>query len=546
MARHPGESPALLSRRYDQLEQRRERARTLAELERLCGVGRVHYRQCDVLDEAAVHTTVGQILQAEGRIDIVVHGAGLARSASLARKKLADLRTVRDIKVRGYAHLKAALAGHRPALWCSISSVSAFTGLRGEADYGAANEFLLLAAAHARHRRRDDEVALASGLWTESGMAAATTPGGAFLARQGEIGQLTDAQGRAFFRTELRGRGSHGLATTWLGEADWNTLERGAPHFRTLCRTLAARAPEPRRRPALPSGAFLSGPPHRPDAASGSWAFEVRLDAHPYLRDHLVDGRPTIPGTFILEIAAEAALALAPGLRPARITDVVLSHFIRAAHHRWPRTLTARATRDGDTVHVRVLTPAAGPVPEREHTRMTIHLARTLTPGPWCPPAGPGTEAPNTYELPGSPVALSGVFASLRAPRLQSDGGSAHFLPAFTQHERPFEEFVLPSTALDCLLRTCVLDGRRPGGDLPVIVPTALAAIDLHTPANDLELARRWPGGLALRHWYEEGTGEENCALLDPEGRALLRVTGITGAVRGRYRPRTRTWQPTS
>jgi hypothetical protein len=171
---------------------------------------------------------IGEVLAVDGRVDVLVHGAGLARSAVLARKKLTDFRTVRDVKVRGYAHLRAALADHQPRLWCSISSVSAFTGLRGEFDYGAGNEFLLLAAAHARGIGGRDEVALASGLWVESGMASADTPGGAFLARQAEIGQLTDEQGREFFRTELAGR----EATAWPppGWATWTGPPSSARH----------------------------------------------------------------------------------------------------------------------------------------------------------------------------------------------------------------------------------------------------------------------------------------------------------------------------
>ncbi|MEW2546807.1 SDR family NAD(P)-dependent oxidoreductase [Streptomyces sp. NPDC047002] len=545
MSRFPGETPAQLGRRYDRLVQHHERARTIAGLERACGPGRVHYRQCDVLDENAVHKVVEEITAAEGRVDIVVHGAGLARSASLPRKKLADFRAVRDVKVRGYVNLRDALAGQRPALWCNISSVSAFTGLRGEPDYGAANEYLLLASARARAVEGRDETALVSGLWVESGMAAAHTPGGAFLARQGEIGQLTDEQGRAFFRSELRGRGSHGLATTWIGEADWTTLQRTAPGFRDICRAAVEHAPEPRHTvPTRSRRAFLHGSPHR-EGTTAVWTFTLGLEDHPYLLDHLVDGRPTVPGTFILEMAAEAAAELAPGLVPVRFTDVKLSQFIRATRARWPRTLSVAATREDDTVRVRVTTPAAGAVPEREHTRMVVHLAVAPPTGPWCPPLpGSGSAgAPNTYELPGTPVELGGVFTSLRSPRLEPDGGSARFQPTPLQGGGPFGAFILPSTALDCLLRTSVLDGRQPGEDIPVIVPVALDSVDLYTQANDLELARQWPEGLQLRHWFGPAAQDEASALVGPDGRALLRVTGISGAVRDRFDPVNRTWR---
>ncbi|KDN81157.1 hypothetical protein [Kitasatospora cheerisanensis] len=187
-----------------------------------------------------------------------------------------------------------------------------------------------------------------------------------------------------------------------------------------------------------------------------------------------------------------------------------------------------------------MLTPADGPVPAREHTRATVHLARALPTGPLCPPAPevPRT-APNTYEIDGTSVELSGVFRSLRNPGLLSDGGTADLrlgLPAQSLLDR----FVIPSTALDCLLRTSVLDGRRPG-PVPVIVPTGLADIRLYTGANDPALAAAHPQGLTLRHWYA-ADGAEHCALVGPDGRALIAATGITGAVRGSYDPSTGRW----
>ncbi|WP_441249248.1 SDR family NAD(P)-dependent oxidoreductase [Kitasatospora sp. McL0602] len=542
MARYPAENLAALSRRYDRSLQQAEREATVSELEKVCGVGNVHYRQCDVLDAGAVQQLVAEIHATEGQLDVVIHGAGLARSAVLARKKLTDYRTVRDVKVLGYANLRTALAGREPALWCSVSSVSAFTGLRGEPDYGAGNEFLLLAAARARAVEGRDEVALCSGLWVESGMASADTPGGAFLARQGEIGQLTDRQGREFFRRELAARGSHGLATTWIGEADWSTLQRRAPGFRAAC--LQAPA-EPAQHTLPRSGpyAFLTTQPEQPAQLDGEtvWAIDVDLDQHPYLRDHLVDLRPTVPGTFILEMAAEAACLLAPGLTPVRITDVTLSQFIRAPENRWPRRLHVIATREGDQVRVRITSPAAGPVPEREHTRMVVHLGRTLTPAPWCPAPPPGgTAAPNTYELPGTPVELGGVFSALQRPRLESDGGSAELRLTVPPEAGPFDRFVLPSITLDCLLRTVVLDGRHPE-QVGVIVPTALGSIELHTTANDLALAEAG-GEITLRHWYEPATGAEYCAAVAADGRALIRVGGISGAAKGTYDTRTKAW----
>lgn len=526
MADHPGESVAKLNRRYEAAQQEGERAATLRRLEARVGAGNVHYRQCDLLDAAAVRSLVAEILAAEARIDIVLHGAGLVRTAVLARKQLADLRAVRDVKALGYAHLRDALGEHRPALWCSISSVSAFMGRLGEADYCAGNEYLLLAAAEQR-AQGGDEVALVSALWVESGMASANTVGGAFLVRQGDIGQMTDAQGREFFAAELRGRGSHRLGTTWIGDADWTTLERKAPGLRAYGR--AAAAPPP---------AFLGDAAR---IAPGRWLVDVELERHAYLLHHLVDGRPTLPGTFILELAAEAAHALlrdlgGAELRPVALRDISLSRFIRAPRDRWPRRLEVVAERVAEAVvAVRISTPPMGPVAELEHARMLVELGELTAAAPDTQEGPPqrteGRPAPDTYQLPGTPVELSGPFRSMTAPMLTRDGGVAR-LDYTALDAQTFAGFLLPSLSLDCLLRTIVLDGRdADAATISVMVPTAIDRVELPTPADDLELAARFPTGVQLRHQIDEDGGHQ-CVALSPTGELLLRAVGIRGAVR--------------
>ncbi|HVK19968.1 MAG TPA: SDR family oxidoreductase [Actinokineospora sp.] len=527
MSRHPGEKPAALNRRYEAAVREADRVRTILDLERVCGPDRVRYRQCDVRDADAVASVIGEVLGTDGRVDVVVHGAGLVRSTALVRKDLDDYRLVRDVKVRGDHNLRTALAGHIPGLWCGISSVGAFIGMRGEADYEAGNEYLLLAAAGARAAGRD-EVALVSGLWVESGMAAGYTVGTPFTTGLADFTQLTDEQGVEFFRAELAGRGGPGLATAWLGEAEWSTLHRAAPGLRAACEELAGSADAP---------VFLVAPERVGDEAS--WRFDIGLDQHPWLLDHLVDDRPTVPATVMLEIAAEAAMWLAPGLVPVRMTDVVLSRFFRAPRSRWPRPIAVSASRTGDSVHVVISSPPAGPVSAQEHARVTVRLAESPRSGQGEPVSRPpGMDVPDVYQL-GGVVALSGVFANLCDARLHDDGGSAqvHFPPIGD----PLGRFAIPSVLLDSALRAVVFDGRRPG-ELPLVIPTALAAVDLFTAGNDATLVARWGEGITVRHWSDPNGTDSHCAAIAADGTVLLRITGITTSTRDVFDTRTHRW----
>ncbi|MFD3543562.1 SDR family NAD(P)-dependent oxidoreductase [Streptomyces sp. NPDC058662] len=108
----------------------------------------VRYHCADVTDEEAVRAVVTRVRARHGRLDGIVHGAGLLRD-SLLRDK--DPRTFADVfatKVDGARHLAAALAdegaaaGPAPGFLALFGSVAGVYGNRGQSDYAAANDAL--------------------------------------------------------------------------------------------------------------------------------------------------------------------------------------------------------------------------------------------------------------------------------------------------------------------------------------------------------------------------------------------------------------------
>ncbi|OXM62796.1 SDR family oxidoreductase [Amycolatopsis vastitatis] len=515
MARYPGEKLASLDRRFNESMRAAERARTIRDLRMRFGEDRVHYRRCDVRDGAQVAAVVEEVVDAEGRVDVVVHGAGLLHSTALTRKTLDDYRLVRDVKVRGDHNLRAALATRPPALWCGLSSVVAFVGMPGEGDYQAGNEYLMLSAATSRAAGRD-ELAILSGLWVESGIASGYATGSSFTSGLAGLTPLIDEQGTELFRAELAGRHDLGgaLATTWLGEAEWSTLHRRAPGLRHRSST----------RPPV----FLTTPPDS-DGATTTWRCVLDVVEHPWLLDHLVDERPTVPATVMLQIAAEAATAIIPGSVPVRFSDVVLSAFIRAPRASWPRHLVVTATRDGDVVRVRLSAPP-GRVPAREHARMTVHLAAEYAPAPRVAVARPpGIPVPDVYQLGGS-LHLQGVFGGLRDARLHEHGGSALF--GMSRHATRLDDFTVPSVALDALLRTSVLEGQD-SETITAVVPTAISLIDIHAAGNDRDWSNRCGGDVALRYCPAVDSGFDEGVATLPNGTVLARFRGLSSVSKG-------------
>jgi len=109
---------------------------------------RIEYRSLDVSDHVAVSALVSEVVAAHGRLDGVVHAAGVLRDGLVAGKSAADLRAVLAPKVSGLVALDEATRDVALEWLVCFSSITAVWGNVGQADYAAANGFLDSYAAY--------------------------------------------------------------------------------------------------------------------------------------------------------------------------------------------------------------------------------------------------------------------------------------------------------------------------------------------------------------------------------------------------------------
>lgn len=97
---------------------------------------------CDVTDEHAVDTTIRQVLEEFGALDIQVNNAGITRDASLRKMSAADFDAVVNVHLKGtWLGVRAASAVMREAgrgSIVNISSLSGKSGNPGQTNYSAA------------------------------------------------------------------------------------------------------------------------------------------------------------------------------------------------------------------------------------------------------------------------------------------------------------------------------------------------------------------------------------------------------------------------
>lgn len=130
----------------------------------------VIYRSADIADPAAVHALIGQIIQEFGRIDGVLHSAGVLDDGLIAHKTEQSFRTVLAPKVAGTSALMSALAPHTLDFLVLFSSGAGAFGNTGQVDYATANAWLGTQSAQTRPASAIRPITIHWPLWADGGM----------------------------------------------------------------------------------------------------------------------------------------------------------------------------------------------------------------------------------------------------------------------------------------------------------------------------------------------------------------------------------------
>lgn len=162
------------------------------------------YHQADVRDDAALAAVVAAVRERHGRLDGVVHGAGVLEDKFLRDKSVESFERVFGTKVDGartLARVLAADGGADPGFVVLFGSIAGVFGNRGQVDYAAANDALDTLARGAGDRFGGRVVSVDWGPWAGTGMVSAELE--REYARRG-IGLIDPDDGVAALLRELR------------------------------------------------------------------------------------------------------------------------------------------------------------------------------------------------------------------------------------------------------------------------------------------------------------------------------------------------------
>ncbi len=386
-------TPVLIDRELSRIE-RLAAARAAIEAVEAAG-GTVHYHSVDLTDGAAVAAVMASVRETSGRIDVLLHAAGLEISRTLPKKEPAEFDLVFDVKTTGWFNIWAGARELPVGAVVVFSSVAGRFGNQGQTDYSAANDLLCKIMSSLR-RNRPETRGLALDWTAWGGIGMATRGSIPQIMQAAGVQMLPPDAGVAWIRRELTSGPFSGEVVVA------GTLGMMALEYHETGGVDPARLAGPR------------GPMVGDATASVHHGLKVSTTLQadqPFLDDHRIDGTPVLPGVMGMEAFAEAAAVLAPeGYRIDGLEDVDFLAPLKLFRDQ-PREVevTARLEPDqqveGDLL-VRCALTAARQLPGQPLPTVTTHYTGTvrLTQRPVDPQPGQQPGSPDGARLGSSDV----------------------------------------------------------------------------------------------------------------------------------------------
>ena len=489
------------------------------------------YHSVDIVDRDAIDHVIAEVYRKYGRVDLVLHGAGIQISKALTKKSIHDFRRIVATKLDGLSNLYNACEKYRngrPVNYHILTSAFSYMGNDGQPDYGAANEAMNRIAECMNSRTDAHWSSMAWLGWAGIGMTRDSEF--AALAASRRLRGITKEEGQNIFAELMQGPPTTPINILMAdGEID----------FYKVAISSAAEAPPARPKPLRTSSVIER---------------EVSVESIPYLANHLVDGVPTLPGAFVISIFADAARELRPNLKIISFENAAFQRFTKVFKQRKTRLrVESRIVSEDDAstvVQVRILSDfvhSSGISLQKDVLQHEI-LVRMAAQCAQPPRASSGSvingsAAPDPFTMHGSPVLLSGPFDAIRNLIIGPDQRSAHLrLDNVNECSADHRSLLAKIVLMDSLWRFGVI--RVEGNAMPVFVPEACEVMKIFFDFHDFVLplsspltlsgANPRPDGERLHMGPVDATDENGNTLVVVE-RGICRRFGEVKSVHGLY-----------
>ncbi|MGK4592862.1 type I polyketide synthase [Amycolatopsis sp. w19] len=291
------------------------------------------YERADVTDGRQVADAIGRVQAEFGPVTAVLHGAGRNEPAALFSLTEESFRKTLAPKIGGLNAVLDAVDQDKIKLLVTFGSIIGRAGLRGEAHYATANDWMTeLTVRFGREHPRAKAIALEWSVWSGTGMGEKLGVVSALM-RDG-ITPIPTEEGIEILRQVVG--------------------DPAAPSVLVVCGRTAGLATLPVEKRELPLTRFVDrAVVHYPGVELITEA-DLSAGSDPYLADHLLDGQLLFPAVIGMEAMTQVAkAALGAETLPAPVfSDVEFLRPIIVSPGGATTIRLAALARDAETVDV--------------------------------------------------------------------------------------------------------------------------------------------------------------------------------------------------
>ena len=330
-------TPVLLERAFGRVKDSITLYNNLQKLRELGS--EVEYYHCDVMNSSMMKEVCTKIKAKNGRVDGLIHFAGLERSKLIYDKDPAEYYRIFDVKATSFATFLANNIVRDDGFFAFASSIAGKYGNLGQSDYASANDYLAKCALTLSNQGYR-AISIAMSAYKNVGMGVRA--GVETFLRSNGVDFVDPEDGMQLFLDEIvYGQVPEIVLTGSLGRLDWDKQlkidwdeigaeeETGSDDTPKGPDASAPVTPTPTAAPApatpvvnaVAATHFLGNVTSLQKGSEIHLEKEFNLDSDPYLADHAIEGTPYVPGVMGIETFMETATALT-GNVPQGLKDV--------------------------------------------------------------------------------------------------------------------------------------------------------------------------------------------------------------------------------
>ncbi|MFJ4611351.1 type I polyketide synthase [Streptomyces griseus] len=477
-----------------------------ANLRRMADSGAtVRYARADVTDPVRVAAAVAELTDALGPVSAVLHGAGRNEPASLTGLGMDDFHATFAPKVDGLDVVLDAVGEGNLKLLVTFGSIIGRSGLRGEAHYATANEWLAdrteqVARDHPGCRALCMEWSVWSGIGMGEKLSVVES-----LSREGIVPVSPDQGVEILLRL--------------ISDPD-------APVVTVISGRTEGIGTVRRDLPPMPLLRFTGTPLVRYHGVELVTEAELNAGTDLYLADHLLDDNLLMPAVIGMEAMVQVASALTgradvPVIEGARFLRPIVVPPAGTTRIRIAATVT-----DTDTVDVAVHAEDTGFVAEHFRARLVYSGAAV----PDGPPAQVGPDVPPAPLDPAADLYGGFLFQGERFQRLRRfRRAAARHVDADVAIAAPSGWFAgfLPDTLLlaDPGMRDALMHGNQVCVPDATLLPSGIERLYPMPAGGDLPQEVRY---CATERHRDGDTYVYDIAVRTADGTAVERWEGLT------------------